>query len=100
MRFQAILHCFTGGRKLALAAVDLGLYVSFSGVVTFKKSEALRAIACEVPLERLLVETDAPYLAPDPYRGKRNETGLCGAYGRSFGEGARDLGGGAGICDD
>ncbi len=71
--FPAILHCFTGGRKLALAAVDLGLYVSFSGVVTFKKSEALRAIACEVPLERLLVETDAPYLAPDPCRSKRNE---------------------------
>jgi TatD DNase family protein len=71
--FPAILHCFTGGRDLALRAVDLGLYVSFSGVVTFKKSEDLRAIACEVPLERLLVETDAPYLAPEPYRGKQNE---------------------------
>jgi TatD DNase family protein len=71
--FPAVLHCFTGGRDLALGAVDLGLYVSFSGVVTFKKSEALRAIACEVPLDRLLVETDAPYLAPEPYRGKQNE---------------------------
>ena len=71
--FTALLHCFTGGPVLARRAVALGLYVSFSGVVTFKKSEALRAIAAEVPLDRLLVETDAPFLAPDPYRGKRNE---------------------------
>ena len=71
--FQAILHCFTGGRELALRALDLGLYVSFTGVVTFKKADALRGIAAEVPLDRLLVETDAPYLAPEPYRGKTNE---------------------------
>lgn len=71
--FPAVLHCFTGGRELALRAVDLGLYVSFSGVITFKKSEALRAIAREIPLDRLLVETDAPFLAPDPFRGKLNE---------------------------
>lgn len=71
--FPAILHCFTGGRRLAMRAVDLGLYVSFSGVITFKKSEALRDIAREVPLDRLLVETDAPFLAPDPYRGRPNE---------------------------
>ena len=71
--FPALLHCFTGGRDLAMGAVDLGLYVSFSGVVSFKKSEALRAIACAVPLDRVLVETDAPYLAPEPYRGRRNE---------------------------
>ncbi len=71
--FPAILHCFTGGRDLAMRAVDLGLYVSFSGVVSFKKSEDLRAIASEVPLDRILVETDAPYLAPEPYRGKTNE---------------------------
>ena len=71
--FKAILHCFTGGAELARVAVALGLCVSFSGVVTFKKSEALRAIAAEVPLDRLLVETDAPFLAPEPYRGKRNE---------------------------
>lgn len=71
--FPAVLHCFTGGRELAMRAVDLGLYISFSGVLTFKKSDALRAIAREVPLDRLLVETDAPYLAPDPFRGKRNE---------------------------
>lgn len=71
--FPAILHCFTGGRELALRAVDLGLYVSFSGVVSFKKSHDLRAIAAELPLERILVETDAPFLAPVPYRGKTNE---------------------------
>ncbi len=71
--FPALLHCYTGGPELALSAVDLGLYVSFTGVVTFKKSDALRAIAAEVPLDRLLVETDAPFLAPDPLRGKTNE---------------------------
>lgn len=71
--FPAILHCFTGGRELAMRAVDMGLYVSFSGVVSFKKSEDLRAIAREVPLDRILVETDAPYLAPEPYRGRTNE---------------------------
>ncbi|MFA6140848.1 MAG: TatD family hydrolase [Hyphomicrobium sp.] len=71
--FPAILHCYTGGPKLAMRAVELGLHVSFTGVITFKKSEALRDIAREVPLDRLLVETDAPYLAPEPYRGKTNE---------------------------
>jgi TatD DNase family protein len=74
--FPAILHCFTGGPELARRAVELGLYVSFSGVLTFKKSEALRAIAADVPLDRLLVETDAPFLAPEPFRGKRNEPAL------------------------
>lgn len=71
--FPAILHCFTGGRDLAMGALELGLYVSFSGVITFKKSDVLRAIARDVPLDRLLVETDAPFLAPEPYRGKTNE---------------------------
>lgn len=71
--FPAILHCYTGGPDLAARALKLGLYVSFTGVVTFKKSEALREIAASVPLERMLVETDAPYLAPEPYRGKPNE---------------------------
>ena len=71
--FPAILHCFTGGRDLAMGALDLGLYVSFSGVISFKKSETLRAIAREVPLDRIFVETDAPFLAPEPYRGKTNE---------------------------
>lgn len=71
--FKAVLHCFTGGQKLADRAVALGLYVSASGVITYKKSEDLRAIFATVPLDRLLVETDAPYLGPGPHRGKRNE---------------------------
>jgi TatD DNase family protein len=71
--FPAILHCYTGGPDLAARALKLGLSVSFTGVVTFKKSEALREIAKSVPLDRLLVETDAPFLAPEPYRGKINE---------------------------
>jgi len=71
--FAAVLHCFTGGRDLALAGVALGFYVSFSGILTFKKSDDLRAIAKELPADRILVETDAPYLAPGPWRGKRNE---------------------------
>jgi TatD DNase family protein len=71
--FPAVLHCFTGGTELARRGLALGLYVSFSGILTFKKSQELRAVAASVPLDRLLVETDAPYLAPAPYRGKRNE---------------------------
>lgn len=71
--FPAILHCYTGGLDLALHALRLGLYVSFSGVVSFKKSDALRAVANAVPLDRLLVETDAPFLAPEPHRGRTNE---------------------------
>ena len=71
--FPAILHCYTGGRELALRAVDMGLYVSFSGVVSFKKAQELRDLACEIPLDRILVETDAPFLAPEPFRGRTNE---------------------------
>src|ERR1700757_329618 len=71
--FPAVLHCFTGGRDLAQRAIALGLYVSFTGIVTFKKSDELRAIAQSLPADRILLETDAPYLAPGPYRGKRNE---------------------------
>jgi TatD DNase family protein len=71
--FSAVLHCFTGTRDLARAGVALGLYVSFSGILTFKRSDDLRAIAAELPADRILVETDAPYLAPGPWRGKRNE---------------------------
>jgi TatD DNase family protein len=71
--FPAVLHCFTGGRDLAFAAIDLGHYVSFTGILTFKNSQALRDIAAALPAERVLVETDAPYLAPLPFRGKRNE---------------------------
>lgn len=72
-RFSAVLHCFTGGRELAETGIDLGLYVSFSGILTFPKSGGLRELAAALPLDRLLVETDAPYLAPQPHRGKRNE---------------------------
>ena len=71
--FKALLHCFTAGEALAATALELGLSISFSGVLTFKKSDALRAIAARVPADRLLVETDAPFLAPAPHRGKRNE---------------------------
>ncbi|OHV88151.1 TatD family hydrolase [Mesorhizobium sp. ORS 3428] len=71
--FPFILHCFSSGRRLAEVGVALGGYVSFSGILTFKNSTELRAIAADVPRDRLLVETDAPYLAPVPHRGKRNE---------------------------
>jgi TatD DNase family protein len=68
-----VLHCFSSGRGLAEAALGLGFYISISGIITFRKADELRAIVRDVPLDRLLVETDAPYLAPVPYRGKRNE---------------------------
>lgn len=71
--FPAVLHCYTGGRDLAFTGIDLGLYVSFTGILTFKKSEDLRAIAAALPADRIMVETDAPYLAPGKYRGKRCE---------------------------
>ncbi len=71
--FPFILHCFSSGRELARVGVALGGYVSFSGILTFKNSEELRSIARDVPHDRLLVETDAPFLAPVPMRGKRNE---------------------------
>jgi TatD DNase family protein len=71
--FPAVLHCFTGGADLARRAIALGLFISFTGILTFKNSTALRAIAAELPADRILVETDAPYLAPAPFRGKRNE---------------------------
>src|SRR5579862_4916854 len=71
--FPAVLHCFTGGPGLARRAIALGHFISFTGILTFKNSPALRAIAAELPADRILVETDAPYLAPGRYRGKRNE---------------------------
>ncbi len=71
--FPFVLHCFSSGRALAQTGIALGGYVSFSGILTFKRSEELRDIAKDLPADRLLVETDAPYLAPVPYRGKRNE---------------------------
>ena len=71
--FKAVLHCFSSGAALARTGLRLGLSVSFSGIATFKGSAALRDIVREVPLDRMLVETDAPFLAPVPHRGKRNE---------------------------
>jgi len=71
--FSAILHCFSSGAELAKCGIELGFYLSFSGILTFKNSGELRAIAAGVPLDKLLVETDAPYLAPMPHRGQRNE---------------------------
>jgi TatD DNase family protein len=71
--FPGLIHCFSSTAKLAATALELGMYISISGIVTFKKAEELRRIVSDVPLDRLLVETDAPYLAPIPFRGKRNE---------------------------
>ena len=71
--FRAVLHCYTGGRELAMTAIELGLSISFTGILTFKKSQTLRDLAAELPSDRIMVETDAPYLAPGKFRGKRNE---------------------------
>lgn len=84
--FPFILHCFSSGRKLAETGVALGGYVSFSGILTFKNSEELRRIAANVPRDRLLVETDAPYLAPVPHRGKRNEPSFVAQTARVLAE--------------
>ena len=70
---SGVLHCFTGGPSLARAGLDLGLYVSLAGIITFPKAAELRETVRVVPIERLLTETDSPFLAPVPYRGKRNE---------------------------
>jgi TatD DNase family protein len=70
------MHCYTGTWETAEAAMDLGFWISFSGIVTFKNAAALREVAKKVPLERMLIETDSPFLAPVPYRGKTNEPGL------------------------
>jgi TatD DNase family protein len=96
-RFDAVLHCFSSGARLAEMGIELGLYLSFSGILTFKNSEEIRRIAAAAPRERLLVETDAPYLAPVPYRGKVNEPSyvrntaqvLAETIGLSFEETAR-----------
>ena len=72
-KFTGLIHCFSTSRELAEKAIDLGFYISLSGIITFNKSNELRNIVKELPLNRLLLETDAPYLAPEPYRGKCNE---------------------------
>lgn len=71
--FPGVLHCFTGSAELARIAIDLGFYISISGIVTFKSAQALQAVARELPQDRLLIETDAPFLAPVPHRGKTGE---------------------------
>lgn len=71
--FPALLHCFSSSKELAKTALDLGIYISISGIVTFKNAQTLQEIVKYVPLEYLLVETDSPYLAPTPYRGKTNQ---------------------------
>jgi TatD DNase family protein len=71
--FRAVLHCYTGGRELAMKAIALGLSISFTGILTFKKSQDLRDLVADLPADRIMVETDAPYLAPGKFRGKRNE---------------------------
>ena len=70
---RGIFHCFSGSMELAQRAIEIGFMISFSGIVTFKKADELRAVAKQAPLDRLLIETDCPYLTPIPYRGKRNE---------------------------
>jgi TatD DNase family protein len=80
------MHCFSSGRALAEAALTLGFYISISGIVTFRNAEELRAIVRDLPLDRLLVETDAPYLAPVPHRGKRNEPAFVAATAAAVAE--------------
>ncbi len=71
-----VMHCFTESWEVAEAALDMGFYISFSGIVTFKSAKALKEVAQKVPLDRMLIETDSPYLAPVPFRGKTNEPGF------------------------
>lgn len=93
--FPALIHCFTGTQRLADAALEMGLYLSFSGIITFKKAEELRAVAATIPHDRLLIETDAPFLAPIPKRGQRNEPAYVGytaaALARIHGVGAGEI---------
>jgi len=94
-RFHAVLHCFSSGPRLAAVGVELGFYLSFSGIVTFRRSDELRAIAAATPRDRLLVETDAPYLAPEPHRGRSNEPAFvahtAAALAAAVGESAEGL---------
>lgn len=85
-----IIHCFTGTRRLAEEAIKLGFYISFSGVVTFKNAEDLRNTAKALPIEKILIETDAPFLAPIPYRGRRNEPAYVVETAKTI-AGLRDL---------
>jgi TatD DNase family protein len=81
-----IMHCFSGSAKLAEAALDLGFLISFAGVITFKNAGSLRDLAASLPLDRLLIETDCPFLSPVPFRGKRNEPAHVVEVARSLAE--------------
>lgn len=81
---RGVLHCYTGTREFAERALDEGLFVSFSGIVTFKRAEALRGVARALPLDHLLVETDAPFLAPEGHRGRRNEPAFVPRVGETL----------------
>lgn len=85
-RLSGVMHCFSSGRKMAEEAIDMDFYMSFSGIVTFKQAEELREIAKSVPMDRLLVETDAPFLAPVPFRGKVNEPSYVPHTGKVLAE--------------
>ena len=85
-----VMHCFTESLAVAEAAIELGFYISFSGIVTFKNAAALREVAAAIPLERMLIETDSPYLAPVPHRGQTNQPGYREARGRRNRAGARN----------
>ncbi len=87
---RGVFHCFTGDVGMARAALELGFYVSLAGIVTFPKAEILREVARLVPADKLLIETDAPYLAPVPHRGKRNEPGFVARVAETV-AGLRDV---------
>jgi TatD DNase family protein len=80
-----VMHCFTESWEVARAALDLGFYISFSGIVTFRNAQAIKEVARRVPLERMLIETDSPYLAPVPYRGKRNQPAYVAHVAKQIG---------------
>lgn len=82
--FRGVMHCFASTEKLAKVALDLGLYISFSGIITFNSAKEIQTIAANSPLDRVLIETDAPFLAPTPYRGKRNEPAFVKLVGEKL----------------
>ena len=85
-KLRGVIHCFTGNYEAACAYLDLGFYLSFTGIITFKNAEPLRDVVRRVPLERMLVETDSPYLTPAPHRGKRNEPAFVRLVAETIGK--------------
>ncbi len=88
--FKPLLHCYTGGWALARTALDIGGYVAFSGILSFKNADDVRAVAKKTPLDRIIVETDCPYLAPSPWRGRRNEPAFVGRVVEALAEARGD----------